>query len=309
MDVTAICVGAVGSGKSTLMRLCCRYVSDEKFNPRTHIIQDAHDIKSVMKNAKIGDAILIDESSGIFGSADTLTKKTKYANLVLDVCRQKNLFIALCAPYFHRLGSSVAIDRSKFLLRTYYHKKTQKRGSMCYYSEKRKEKLYHFSKKNMGSIKGIKPNWRGNFGEDLTHKELYKEVKDKTLDKVLDSLDGPDADKPHVPTPYEIELEYRKRIVKKNMNTPVKDVASILHTSERTIHRIKADIRKEIEEDLLRREAIPRIYGLKPDNKGEYINPSIESDNQEVSKKGEKEDFFGPEELPRKHPNAIIRTI
>lgn len=242
-DVTAICVGGVGTGKSTLMRLCCRYVSDEKFNPVEHVIQDVHDIKTVMKAAKPGDAILIDESSGIFGSTDTNTKKTKYANLVLDVCRQKNLFIALAAPYFHRLGSSVAIDRAKFLLRVYTHKKTGKRGFMCYYSEKRKEALYHFAKKNLGSIKGVKPNWRGNFGDDKTNQELYKEVKNQTLNKVLDSLDGGDVDKPAPPTRDEIEKEYRINIIKNNMEEPTQYLADILGLSVRTINLLKKKIR------------------------------------------------------------------
>jgi len=248
LDVTAICVGDVGSGKSTLMRLCCRYVSDEGFNPKSHIIQDVNDIKDVMQNAKCGDAILIDESSGIFGSADTLTKKTKYANLVLDVCRQKHLFIALAAPYFHRLGASVAIDRSKFLVRTYFHKKTGNRGQMCYYSEKRKEKLYHFSKKNMGSIKGIKPNWRGNFGDDTTHKELYRQVKDQTLNKVLDSLNGVDATRPKPPTPHEIEFEYRNKLIRKNPDMRATELATMLGISERSIQRIRKDIREEDEQ-------------------------------------------------------------
>ena len=279
MDVTAICVGGVGTGKSTLMRLCCRYVSDEKFNPREHIIQDVDDIKAVMKNAKPGDAILIDESSGIFGSADTLTKKTKYANLVLDVCRQKNLFIALAAPYFHRLGSSVAIDRSKFLLRVYLHKKTGKRGHMAYYSEKRKEQLYHFSKKNMGSIKGVKPNWRGNFGDDITHKELYKKVKDQTLNKVLDSLNGPDELKVKVPTPTEIKKEYRDKLIASNMDTPAKELAAMLCINERTVYRIKKDIQEQLSARLPYDPSITESPKLISDTHAQYINTYPESEN------------------------------
>jgi len=281
-DVTAICVGGVGSGKSTLMRLCCRYVSDERFNPKESIVQDVHDIKRVMKNAKLGDAILIDESSGIFSSSDTLTKKTKYANLVLDVCRQKNLFIALAAPFFHRLGSSVAVDRSKFLLRTYFHRKSGKRGHMCYYSEKRKEDLYHFSKKNLGSIKGVKPNWRGSFGDDKTHEELYKRVKDQTLNKVLDSLEGPDKDTPKPPTPYEIEIEYRHKLVKDNWGTPVQELAKLLGYTERQIYNIKAKIRKEISDKLGHNDLIPKGFELKPETNSQYINPSRVITFQEV---------------------------
>lgn len=306
LDVTALCVGGVGSGKSTLMRLCCRYVSDEKFNPVEHIIQDAHDIKSVMKNAKPGDAILIDESSGIFSSADTLTKKTKYANLVLDVCRQKNLFIALAAPYFHRLGSSVAIDRSKFLLRVYMHRKTGKRGSMCYYSEKRKEQLYHFSKKNLGSIKGVRPNWRGEFGDDTTHKELYKAVKDKTLDKVLDSLDGPDEIKKKPKTEDEIAREYREKLVRKNMDKRSEDIAEILGVTSRTITTIKKKIRDEISEKELHMSVVGDSLSEKMETPAQYINTYeaisnhpqttevMEPDPFEINSKQDNVSFYQP---------------
>lgn len=282
MDVMSICVGGVGTGKSTLMRLCCRYVSDEKFNPREHIIQDVNDIKSVMMNAKPGDAILIDESSGIFSSSDTLTKKTKYANLVLDVCRQKNLFIAAAAPYFHRLGASIAVDRARFLLRVYLHKKTGKRGNMCYYSEKRKEKLYHYSKKNMGAINGVKPNWRGNFGDDVTHKELYKKVKDQTLNKVLDSLEGVGSDKPRPPTPAEIEKEYRNRIVLKNIDKHNKDIADILGVTVRTIQKIKKKIRESDEAKKAYIASIEQLPRAKEELRDHYINTPMGSENVDV---------------------------
>jgi len=257
-DVVAICVGDVGAGKSTLMRLCCRYVSDEKFNPRKHIIQDVDDIGPIMKDANQGDSILIDESSGIFGSTDTLTKKTKYANLVLDVCRQKNLFIALCAPYYHRLGASVAIDRSKFLLRVYYHRKNGKRGYMCYYSEKRKEKLFKESKKNNDLIRTIKPNWRGTFGVDKTHEELYKKVKGETLNKVLDSFG---TNKTKVKSEAEILRDLKKELIKKHWKKKAKELGEMLGMSERGIFKIKAEIRDESPE--FRKETNPFLYKQK----------------------------------------------
>jgi len=241
LDVVIIIVGDVGSGKSTLGRLCCRYVSNETFNPRKHMVRNVDDIKVVLQNAKKGDAVLFDEGSGIFGSTDTLTKKTKYANLVLDVCRQKNLFIVIIAPYFQRLGTSVAIDRSKFLLRTYLDKKTQKRGPMCYYKETLKEKLYYHIRKH-GTLKGIKPTFRSKFGRDDTQEEVYKKMKDETLNIVLDSFNGKDKEKPLSQT--EIIRKYRLSMVKNNMKTPIKHLATSLGVTERQISLLKQKIRK-----------------------------------------------------------------
>lgn len=243
-DVTAICVGEVGSGKSTLLRLCCRYVSDETFHPRSHVVRDVHDIKRVMQEANKFDAILIDEGSGIFASGDTTTKKTKWANLVLDVCRQKNLFIAIAAPNFDRLGRPVAIDRSKFLLRTYRDRKTNKRGKCCYYTEKEKNKLWRLMKKGE-PLNIIKPKskHRGEFGEDKTHEDLYKQVKDETLDKVLNLLDGEDKDEP---APKDIKKEYREQIISNNWTMKTEDLAKILGVHTRTLQTWKKEMRERV---------------------------------------------------------------
>lgn len=249
-DVTAICVGEVGSGKSTLLRLCCRYVSNENFHPRDHVVRDVHDIKRVMKAANKFDAILIDEGSGIFASGDTTTKKTKWANLVLDVCRQKNLFIGIAAPNFDRLGRPVAVDRSKFLLRTYRDKSSNKRGKVCYYTEKEKNKLWRLMKKGEAlSIVKPKSKHRGEFGEDKTHEELYKQVKDETLNKVLDLLDGPDKEEHKPLTREEIEKNYKENIIKANWNEKSEVLGKLLGVSDRTIRDWKKKMSDRVLEE------------------------------------------------------------
>lgn len=252
-DVMCISVGDVGSGKSTLLRLCCRYVSDEKFNPREHVVRDVHDIKRVMKSSHKFDAILIDEGSGIFASGDTTTKKTKWANLVLDVCRQKNLFICIAAPNFDRLGRSVAINRSKFLLRTYRDKKTNKRGKCCYYTEKEKNKLWILMKKGEYlSIVKPKSKHRGEFGKDNVDEEEYLKMKDETFDKVLDLLDGDDKDEEKPLTKEEIEKSYRDNLIKSNWNTKAQDLAKMLGINVRTLYIWKKKMRDDALEEQIK---------------------------------------------------------
>ena len=243
LDIGIIIFGSVGSGKSTLGRLCCRYVSNDNFHPRKHMVRDVNDIKRVIGEAKRGDAIVFDEASGIFASADTLTKKTKHAQLVLDVCRQKNLFMVIIAPQLHRLTAPVAIDRTKFALRTFIHKKTQKRGHFAFYGGKAKEKMYIEAKKTHGSIRGIPPKWHGEFGMDVKNDDIYREVKDETLHLVLNSF-GNNKEKPK--TPAEIEREYRKRIVMQNTDKSAKEIAEVLGISDRTIYNLRNEIDEEL---------------------------------------------------------------
>lgn len=245
-DIAIVVFGGVGSGKSTLGRLCCRYVSNERFHPRTHMVRDVNDIARVMRTVKKFEGIVFDEASGIFGSADTNTKKTKYAQLVLDVCRQKNLFLVIIAPQFHRLTSPVALDRTTFALRTFFQKKNNVRGKFCFYGTKAKANLYEFAKKFHGNINlpRIK-KWHGEFGEDLKFDDEYRKVKDETLNLVLDSFDKGEKKKP---TPKEIEVDYKIKLIKQNLDKPVTELAALFGVGEQWIYKLKKKIKDEYKE-------------------------------------------------------------
>jgi len=248
LDHVEVIGGAVGSGKSTLGRLDCRYVSNETFRPDTHIIREVKDIKPVILNSKRGDGILIDEGSGIFSGTDTMTKKTKYANYILDVCRQKNLLIVISAPNFHRLTAAVAVDRAITFSRVYIDKDTGRRGKFAFYGQTAKEKLYRFAKKNYGSMKGARPKYRGRFGEDKTFTQEYLKLKDDTLSIALDSFESK-KDKEKIKKPKEIIQDYRVDIVKQNIDKPIPQMAELLSVSTRTIERWRVTAKEQILQD------------------------------------------------------------
>lgn len=245
LDFPIIVGGDVGSGKSNLGRLVARYMSNEKFHPRTHIVQDVDDIERVLTKAKPGEAVIFDEASGIFASSDTLTKKTKYAQNVLDVCRQANLCLIIIAPGFHRLTYPVAVERTECFIRTYLIKGTHNRGPFAFYGRKGKEKLYQHAKKNFGSHKGIRPKFRGKVGLDRTFNPEYRKVKDETYKKVLSSF-GNKTEKKKQLEPAEIEKRYKYSLIKNNMDMPIDNLASLLGVSRRTIFNIKRKIKNEI---------------------------------------------------------------
>ena len=247
LDVAILFTGEVGAGKSTMAKISCRYMSNERFNPRKHMIRKTSDIKPVIKGAKTGeDAVLFDEIIKSAAATRTMEKGTKYFNEVMDVCRQKRLFLALCAPNFHRLGSQIAIDRTKCLARIYINNKTGQRGYYAYYGPKKKEQLYRFAKSNHGSMRGCRPKYRGTFGDDLLNREVYIEMKDETLNDTLDSFD---KDKPKAPNPAEIIQKFKIDLVRKHMNKPVSEVALMLDVSNRTIIRMRNVVKDELSQE------------------------------------------------------------
>lgn len=249
-DVGCVIFGPVGSGKSTLGRLCCRYISNETFRPKLHMVRDVNDIKDIIRNAKKGDCVIFDEASGIFGSADTNTKKTKYAQLVLDVCRQKNLFLVIIAPQFHRLTAPVALDRTTFAIRTFFKKGTNERGIFCFYGTRSKAALYSFAKKFYGKINVPRiKKWYGNFGDDVMFKDEYVAIKDETLNLVLDSFGGKKEDKKK--TQAQIKKDFRKDIIKNNMDKPIKTLMEILGIGQSTVDYLRKEIRDEYKEKAL----------------------------------------------------------
>ncbi len=236
LDHAMLIGGDVGSGKSNTARIIARIVSDENFNPKTHMIRDVDDIESVFNKVNNFECIIFDEGSGIFSATDTMTKKTKYANYVLDVCRQKNLLLIIIAPYLHRLTAAVAVDRTKTMIRTYINNKTGRRGFFGFYGTKAKERLYRFAKKNYGSLKGAEPKFRGEICLDKTFSKEYRKVKDETLNLALKSLSGK---KEKQLTPVQIKYNSNLEIVKNNMDKPVKQLAQILCVTTRTIIKLR----------------------------------------------------------------------
>ena len=235
LDHVMLVGGSVGSGKSNVARIMCRIVSNEHFHPRTHIIRDVNDIERVISHAKKGDGVIFDEGSGLFSATDTMTKKTKYANYILDVCRQRFLFLVIVAPAVHRLTSAVAIDRTKTMVRTYISKRTGRRGPFAFYGKKLKERLFFFGKKNYGSIKGCGVKFRGNISLDKTFTDEYKRVKDETLNKALQSFNK--KKKNEVSKSEQKKIVYKRNIelVEKNINLTIKEAAKLLGLSPVTI--------------------------------------------------------------------------
>lgn len=247
-DVACLVCGATGSGKSNAARILARYVSNEHFDPRTHIVSEPEDIPRVFRKAKKGEAVIFDEGSGIFAATDAMTKKSKDANYILDICRQQNLFLIILAPAFHRLGGAVAIDRTKFLIRIFKHKKTGQKGRFKYYNADMKEKVYRYAKKNFGSILRMKTAVKGTFGLDKTFLDSYRKVKDLGYQKALERFESGQKKRPSL---QEIKREAMIDIVRNNMDKPVKVMMDLLGKGSASIQRYRREVTEKHEEQLI----------------------------------------------------------
>lgn len=244
-DVACLVTGVVGCGKSNLARCMARFVSDENFHPKTHVVKNAEDIERVFGIAKRFESVIFDEGSLIFTSTNVLSGGAKYATAILDVCRQRNLFIIIVAPKFHRLSNAIAIERTKFLVRSYFSKHHNQRGPFSYYGNRLKEKLYYDTRKHMGEMSRIKPKWRGFCMVDLTYDKEYREMKDETFKEALASFSKKkQVNKLDV---NKAIRDYEKALVERNTELNNTQLSKLLDCSTRKILLIKSALKNGTE--------------------------------------------------------------
>jgi len=245
-DVVGIVCGDEGSGKSTLAGNVMEYMTDGEFNPITNMI-GAEDINSVM--AKIedtpnGGSVLFDEGNSFFLSTETMKKEQRNLHKLFSIFRQKNLFVLIVAPSFFRLNSYFALDRSRFLLKTYL--RNGERGCFEYYGDKRKSKLYRIGKATH-DFSAVAPNIRGKFTKcyALENPE-YIEYKEKTLKHIFESFKRQEK---KIPTETEIKRKLVKDIIKKNKDKSSRDIGELIGLSERRVQQLKKDLKKDSADD------------------------------------------------------------
>ena len=188
-DMGILIDGGEGIGKSECGGNIARYMSDDRFDPVKHIIQDYKDVVEKIKNTPDGYTIVLDEASLIFASVDVMKKEQKHMTKILQVCRQKNLCFIIIAPSFFNLSKYISVERTKILLHTYLGS-GKERGFFQYFGEKRKRKLYQIGKRNYNSYNDPPSQFKGRFTQcELYNDDKYIQVKRETLMKTLEGDD------------------------------------------------------------------------------------------------------------------------
>jgi len=238
-DVVAIICGDEGSGKSNLAGNCMRYITKDKFNPMNDLIgSDYEDALNKISKVKMKGSLMFDEGNVFFLSTEVMKKENRELHKIFSIFRQKNLFVFIVLPSFFRLNSYFALDRSRFLLRTYLKK--GKRSYFAYHGNKNKEKLYKYGKKDK-DYHVERPNFRGRFEKcSPLESEDYKKFKLKTLEQ---SIGG--AKKPKKICRKDIEKQKIRDIIKLNMDMSTNKLGKIIGLDGSRIRQIKIKMRDE----------------------------------------------------------------
>jgi len=183
-DAIFLIDGIEGSGKSTLSFICGWYISDGKITI-DNICEGTED--AVKKLDKLPDKsiLIIDEGSLMFSSKEVMKNEQRMLVKILQVIRQKMMCLIIVSPCFFELNKYISVSRSRFLLHVYTDKDLN-RGRFCYFSEKKKSKLYNLGKKNFNSYQRPKANFWGRFYNFDPFGEEYLELKKKSLREAFD---------------------------------------------------------------------------------------------------------------------------
>ena len=174
-------------------------------------------------------------------STEVMKREARDLHRVFSIFRQKNLFVLIVLPSFFRLSSYFAIDRSRFMMRTYLKK--GERSYFAYYGNKRKDKLYRLGKQEH-NYNVVKPTLRGRFERCYPlETEEYVTFKETTLNKALEgAMQGKALSK------SQIEKAFIRQIVKDNIDKSMAELASVVPVSERTLYKIKKELIAEAKE-------------------------------------------------------------
>jgi hypothetical protein len=241
-DVVGTISGDEGSGKSSLGANIMRYMSDDEFDPRKDMVgADFEDAVNKLTNIKKGGCLMFDEGNTLFLSTEMMKKEQRELHKVFSIFRQKNLFVLIVLPSFFRLSSYFALDRSRFLIRTYLVE--GKRSFFAYYGNKTKAKLYREGKK-FHNYESVGPTFRGRFSSCYKlETDEYRQFKLKTLRDAL----APKSKKQR--TEYQIEKDFQTKIIMQNSDKTDVEIASVLGISSARVGQIKKRMKTLIEQD------------------------------------------------------------
>jgi DNA-binding ferritin-like protein (Dps family) len=172
----AVC-GLEGSGKSTCALQLCYEIDPDMFKRKTSIVTDLAGLKDAYRQAKKGDAILIDEGAQLFYNRNAMTKDVKEALQLLRGLRGLNLFVVVCMPDFKSLDPYIREHRLNAMVFI------PKRGRAWWYSKRKIKKLANVQERHK---KRVKPDYKSSF-KDLPKelKEEYKKHKKEMMNRYL----------------------------------------------------------------------------------------------------------------------------
>lgn len=177
----AIVFGDSGSGKSTLAAQICKKF-DATFN-HERMCQSENQFRKQLETLQRHQAICLDEAFESLSSLEAARRAQRLLVNLIQVVRQKNIFILLVLPNFFDLNKTLAIFGSKWAIRTYTNK--GRKGFFRLWGPERKRELYIKGKKTFNHL-AVKPNCSGRFTKFMPIDEsAYRQMKLDNLNRML----------------------------------------------------------------------------------------------------------------------------
>jgi len=179
-DCVFLIDGIEGCGKSTLSFICAWYIADGEITMR-NICEGTEDAVEKLQNLPNGSVLIIDEGSLMFSSKEVMRKEQRRLEKILQVIRQKCMCLIIVSPSFFNLNKYISVERSRFLLHVYTDPNLN-RGRFCYFSQKKKRRLYSAGKKNFNSYEKPRSDFVSRFVKfELPFNEEYLRLKQRSL--------------------------------------------------------------------------------------------------------------------------------
>ena len=185
---TVIC-GTEGSGKTVLALLLGALVSPTL--SMKHICFSIHDFLAVIKDAKPGETIILDEGAIFLFSREGMSKDNRKVIKAFNLIRQLNLHLVICIPNYYNLDTYIRKHRVDSLIQIRKSKDTyrgiSKKAIIIINQMENKIRNVTSVKIPYGSF------WDGYWGNkypevnDITESE-YRRKKREHLDQYIDEM-------------------------------------------------------------------------------------------------------------------------
>jgi len=195
-DNILIIDGDEGQGKTEFAVGTCYYVAHQtgrEYNTNNNIFFKLDEILEFASKTK-DQIIHFDEGAlGLLTTQWWNENNRKFLQLVMTA-RKKRHFIVICIPKFYKLNTYLIEERSIGLVHIYSRNNLQK-GSFCYYTKERKERLYQDWKRKR--IKTYKKHYsfRGTFVLamkkvfTIEQQQQYEDKKDEAILSITQTKD------------------------------------------------------------------------------------------------------------------------
>ncbi len=180
-----ICVsGYPGNGKSTLITQVASFC-DPTFSEK-RMYQTTKAFVEGLKNADMNTAHCLDESYDGLNSSQIRTAIGRTVMNIMNIIRQKRLYIFIALPDFFDLSKNIAIFRSRWLLHCY----EKEFGDIGYFAafDRESKKMLYIKGKKEENYNAQKASFYGSFTKAIppnVNWKKYIEMKDAGLQGVF----------------------------------------------------------------------------------------------------------------------------